>query len=57
MPSCIDTHDNDLPKDTRFDEAEIVDQIANNNTGKTRRRIRGPSTGWQFSAQLCRHSR
>ena len=27
-------HDNDLPKDTRFDEAEIVDQIANNNTGK-----------------------
>lgn len=26
--------ESDLSKDTRFDEAEIVDQIANNNTGK-----------------------
>ena len=26
--------ESDLPKDTRFDEAKIVDQIANNNTGK-----------------------
>lgn len=26
--------ESDLPEDMRFDEAEIVDQIANNNTGK-----------------------